>query len=204
MNFISLIREELGNLKQKDEGRKYIAHVVLTCGRSGVVLDGHDELDKPRTYSGYHMEFGFGNADEAGNFAVVLAEYDMFPKVIGDVVYLKSGECICNLLALVGAKRSLLMLHNEIALRDVRNRANRQANCELANIGKQVEASKAQIERLTALIEEGKLDGLSDKLRNTAIARVQYPEMTYSELAKLLCLTKSGLVNRLRTLLCIT
>ena len=40
------------------------------------------------------------------------------------------------------------LLHNEIVFRDLRNNANRKANCDTANIQKTVSTATAQIEML--------------------------------------------------------
>jgi len=97
----------------------------------------------------------------------------------------------------MGAGNSLLKLHNEIALRDVRNKANRLANCDTANIGKQVQTATQQIEA----IKQINMDKLSPKLREAAIERINNPEASYEELANILGITKSGVVNRLKKIL---
>ena len=45
---------------------------------------------------------------------------------------------------------------------------------------------------------DGSFSNLSSKLQATAIARVENPDATYEELAQVLQITKSGVVNRLR------
>ncbi|MCL2570419.1 MAG: DNA-binding protein WhiA [Firmicutes bacterium] len=154
---------------------------------------------------GYHVEFSFDNYDTAKDFSETLAAYDMFPKLMERnekvFVYLKSGECLCNLLALIGAGNALMDLHNEIALRTVRNNANRAANCDTANIQKQIDAAKHQIEFITNLAQSGALGRLSPKLQETALARLDNPDASYDELAKILCITKSGIVNRLKKIM---
>ena len=90
---------------------------------------------------------------------------------------------------------------DKIIMGIIRNNANRAANCDAGNIAKQVKAASHQI----ALIEEMKADGrlrkLSPKLQETAAARVENPDATYEELARLLHITKSGVVNRLRKII---
>ena len=151
---------------------------------------------------GYHLEFVFGDIEEGRALCEVLAIYDVFAKMIVRrsvwVVYIKNSDCICNLLALVGASKSLLKLHDEIALRDLRNVSNRRANCDTANISKQVTAASTQIEIIERLQQEGKLELLDDRLRETARARIENPDATYEELAHLLKISKSGIVHRLK------
>ena len=48
---------------------------------------------------------------------------------------------------------------------------------------------------------DGTLQSLSPKLQETAMMRVQNPDATYEELANMLGITKSGMVNRLRKII---
>jgi len=110
------------------------------------------------------------------------------------VVYIKSREDICNLLALIGASKALMDLNNEIALREVRGNANRRANCDSGNIAKQVATAREQVEVIKGL----DLERLDSKLREVAVARVENPEASYEELAEGLKISKSCLVHRMR------
>jgi DNA-binding protein WhiA len=77
------------------------------------------------------------------------------------------------------------------------NDANRQTNCDTANISKQISASERQI-KLFKNLDTSKL---SKKLQATIKMRIEHPDASYSELAELLGISKSGLVNRFRILL---
>ena len=191
MNFITQIKEELNSLTHQTEVAEYVATAFLNHATGSLTR-------------GYHIEFALDSYEEAGELSAILAMFEMLPKLIGRggkfVVYLKSGECLCNLLALVGANRSLMQLHNEIAMRDLKNNANRRANCDTANIAKQVNAAHTQIEVIIEMQRTGKLADLSPRLRETALARIENPDASYEELALLLGITKSGVVNRLRNL----
>jgi hypothetical protein len=159
----------------------------------------------PIPASGYHIDFTFENQNNARELCSLLAEYDILPKLTQrggtHVIYIKSSDCICNLLALMGATTSLVTLSDEIAVRDIRNRANRRANCDTHNIEKQVAAAAAQVEFIRGLKQSGRLARLPEKLRAVAEARLSAPDATYEELAAAVGLSKSGLVNRLRKIL---
>jgi len=150
---------------------------------------------------GYHVEFRLDDYNDANHLAEILAMFEMFPKMTGHsgkfVVYLKSGECICNLLALMGATGSLLKLHDAIAIRDMRNNTNRRNNFDTANITRTVETAHAQVEQLRNI----QLDQLPPKLQDTARVRIENPDASLEELATILGISKSGLVNRLKKLL---
>jgi len=147
---------------------------------------------------GYHLEFVCGDINEARALCDELAAHDVFAKAITadktTRVYIKDSESICNLLALVGANKPLLELHDKIAMRSVRNTSNRRANCDTGNINRQVTAAAKQIEAIK------NLENIPPDLAQTARARLENPDATYEELAEILGITKSGVVHRLRKL----
>lgn len=189
MNFIKEIKNELKQNNNRNEVAEYVVDLFLQFASGSIS-------------SGYHVEFSFDDYDRANEFAEVLAIYEMLPKLIGRgdkaIVYLKSGECLCNLLALMGANLSLLKLHDQIALRDLNNNSNRRRNCDTANLEKQVAAAYAQYDQIKKLQQSGELENLTPKLQQTANARLQNPDASYEELAEILGISKSGVVNRLR------
>jgi DNA-binding protein WhiA len=175
------------------QDREFASGVFLSTARSGIRLG-------ERQYSGYHIEFVFESFKNAQEFCDLLAVYEILPKLTERkntvVIYIKDSDCICNLLALVGATKCMMALSNEIAARAVRNQTNRRVNCDTHNIEKQISASRKQVEIITKLLESGCLT--DPKLRDVAKARLANPDASYEELAKTLGITKSGLVHRLR------
>jgi DNA-binding protein WhiA len=87
--------------------------------------------------------------------------------------------------------------------RDLRNRVNRQVNCETGNLSKTVEAAARQIEAIQRLEAAGKLQELPEALRQTAMLRLQNPELSLSELIPLHTptLSRPGLSGRIRKLM---
>jgi len=149
------------------------------------------------------MEFQFKNIDEARALCDMLAEHDIFAKLTTTPdnqhfrVYIKDSDSICNLLALAGANKTLFKLHDQIALRSVRNVSNRRANCDAANVGKQVTAAARQIEVIKSL------KNIPKNLESTASARIENPEASYEELGTILGISKSSVAHRLKRLLTI-
>ena len=90
---------------------------------------------------------------------------------------------------------------DKIIMGIIRNNANRAANCDSGNIAKQVKAASGQIALIQQMAADGTLQNLSPKLQETAAIRVENPDATYEELARLLHITKSGVVNRLRKIM---
>ena len=191
-NFIQEVREELKSIAPPNEVAEYLGRVFASYASGSIS-------------GGYHIEFALDSYEEASELSEILAMWEMLPKLIGRkgkfVVYLKSGECVCGLLLVMGANNSLMKLHNEIAMRDLKNNANRRANCDAANIEKQVVAAAQQVEHIKRMRDSGALYELPYKLRETAVARLENPDASYEELAQILGITKSGVVNRLRRLI---
>ncbi|MBQ7973904.1 MAG: DNA-binding protein WhiA [Clostridia bacterium] len=90
---------------------------------------------------------------------------------------------------------------DKIIMGIIRNNANRAANCDSGNIAKQVKAASHQITLIEQMKKDGTLQTLSPKLQETATVRVENPDATYEELAGILHITKSGVVNRLRKII---
>lgn len=114
------------------------------------------------------------------------------------VVYLKEGDSIIKLLALIGAHTSILNFENIRILKEMRNNVNRAVNCETANINKTVIAAIQQLESIQIIEEHLGLDQLSDSLRQAAELRAEHPEATLQELCEMCGTTKSGMNHRLR------
>ena len=87
--------------------------------------------------------------------------------------------------------------------REIINNSNRQKNCDIANVNKQVEASAKHLDAIERIDKIIGLETLKDDLRQTATARMENPEMTLSELSENLKITKSCLNHRLRKIVVI-
>jgi len=116
------------------------------------------------------------------------------------VLYIKSAEEIKDFIAFLPAPVSVLKLTDFMINRELKNRSNRQKNCDIANVNKQVEAATKQLASIEKIEKIIGLDTLKEDLRRTAIARMDNPELTLGELAELLNVSKSCLNHRLRKL----
>ena len=83
---------------------------------------------------------------------------------------------------------------------ELRNTANRIANCELNNIGRATAASYSQIELIEQLIDRGLISLLPDELEKTAMFRMENRDMSLSQMAGAITppISKSGLSHRLK------
>ena len=84
--------------------------------------------------------------------------------------------------------------------KDVRNKANRIANCDAANIDKVVDAAMKQIEDITYIEKTKGLDYLSDELRELAELRLDNVDMSLKEIGDNLTvpISRSGVNHRFR------
>lgn len=114
------------------------------------------------------------------------------------VVYLKEGDAIADLLALMEAEAAVEAFEVARNVREVRNQVNRLVNCETANINKTAAAAAKRIAEIRQLKGSGKLSRLPEPLQKTALARIEHPDATLSELAALLGIGRSGVNHRLR------
>ncbi len=154
----------------------------------------------------YHLEFVCGRKAQAEQLRDVLSEFQIEARIIGrkkyQVVYLKEGAGIVDLLNVMGAHVSLMELENMRILKEMRNSINRRVNCETANISKTVTAAGRQIEDILLIRDRYGFENLPDNLRQMAEVRLEYPDAALKELGGYLepVVGKSGANHRLRRL----
>ena len=166
--------------------------IFLACGS---LIDPNKE---------YHLEFVTPYFNLSNELQQLLSTLGINSKRIErkgvQVVYIKGSENIEDLLTFMGATMSSLEIMNIKILKDVRNKANRIANCDSANIEKTVEASARQITEIEYIEKKRGLDFLSDELREIAEIRLEYPELSLRELGQMLQkpLGRSGANHRMK------
>ena len=157
--------------------------------------------------TGYHLELNFSHYTPALETSEKLAEFGVLTKITrrrdSYIVYIKSAEEIKDFLAFLPAPVSVLKITDLIINRELSNISNRQKNCDLGNVNKQVEASVKQIDAIKKIKQTIGLDTLKPDLKKTAVMREQYPEDTLNELADRLSVSKSCLNHRLRKIVLI-
>ncbi|MDE6846253.1 MAG: DNA-binding protein WhiA [Lachnospiraceae bacterium] len=154
----------------------------------------------------YHLEFVCSERIQAEQLRDIIQEFQIEAKVIRrkkyDVVYLKEGAGIVDLLNVMGAHVSLMNLENLRIVKEMRNSINRRVNCETANISKTVTAASKQIEDILLIRDKYGFENLPDNLRQMAEIRLEYPDAALKELGGYLepVVGKSGVNHRLRRL----
>ena len=88
-------------------------------------------------------------------------------------------------------------------MKEFSNNMNRAVNCEIANKEKVRNAADTQIEAIYKIDEKIGISNLDESLREVAIVRCEYPDLTLSELGEMLKtpLSKSGVNHRLKKIL---
>ena len=170
----------------------------------GAFLAGGSVTDPEKRY---HLELDTGHAQASREVATLLTEMGFLPHSVrrggSSVIYFKQSEHIEDLLTTIGAPAAAMDIMTAKVDKEIRNGANRAMNCDLANVNKTIDAALEQKNAIQRLQENGRLERLPEKLRQTALLRLQYPEMSLSQLAEK-CdppVTKSCMNHRMRKLL---
>lgn len=172
----------------------FIAGAFLSCG----------SITEPMKE--YHLEFAVPFPELAEDLMKLLSSVGVTAKYAERkntyVIYLKDSEAIEDLLTLMGATMSSIELMNVKIFKDVRNKANRIANCDAANIERTLRASEKQIADIEYIMETEGLDSLTPELRNMAEVRIENPDVSLKELGEMLDkpVGRSGANHRLKKL----
>ena len=155
---------------------------------------------------GYHLEIVCDNEASALFLQSVMSFFEVESKFVQragkQVVYLKEGAQIVEMLRIMEAPKAVMELENVRIVKEMRGSINRQVNCEAANISKTVNAAVRQIEDIKYLAEEVGLDNLPVSLSEIAYLRLKHADTPLGALGEL-CdppLGKSGVNHRLRRL----
>lgn len=173
---------------------------------AGTFLGGGSiSVPSSKESNGYHMEWSFSSANQASRICEILAEFDVFAKLVARgenyICYIKGSGSIGTVLALLGATNSYLELENELVSREMRNLVNRQSNCINANIDKAVGAAIKQIEAIKTIENTVGLESLPKSLIEVANFRKNNTEATLTEIAESLGVSKSAINLRFRKII---
>lgn len=155
----------------------------------------------------YHLEIGIAQKNDTEKVLEYLKTFSIKSNIIEKnnqyAVYLKDGEEISKILALLGANKSVLRFEEIRVQREMNNKINRIVNCETANLNKTINASIEQIEAIRKLKETGNFEKLDDALKEIAEIRIENPNASLIELGKMLKkpVGKSGVNYRLKKIM---
>ncbi len=167
----------LAKIVQTDNNaRAYLAGAFLASG----------SVNSPEK-SNYHLEISVNTNEHAAFIVDLLKRFNIKAKIIerrnNQIVYVKSAEKIADFLRCIEADQGLLDYEDIRIARDFNNQMVRLNNMEVANEMKTVAASDKQLEDIKKLRKAKRFDKLDEKLKDVALLREEFPEMSLNELA---------------------
>ncbi len=172
----------------------FVAGAFLSCGT----------VSSPQ--KNYHLEFSVAYMNLSKSFVTLLQEMELSPRMTNrkgyHIIYFKESEQIEDFLYIMGASSAMFEMMNIKIVKEIRNSANRKANCETANIDKMIRAASPQISAILKIQDKKGLDYLPASLKEMAEIRLDNPEMSLQELTEMFDppLSKSGVNHRLKKL----
>ncbi len=151
----------------------------------------------------YHLEFSFDTEEEraAAKKILDMAGFDMRSSVRKGklLLYVKDSNRIQDFFALAGANKAAFDFINVKIIHEVRGDANRQINCDMANINKTIAAAEQLAEMIEEMREKNYIQGLPKELQETAVLRLENTQASIAELGALHNppISKSGVKHRL-------
>ena len=157
-------------------------------------------MTRPGGRGGHHLEFV--HADES--FVRRVVEYSRAPLSVVRrrgrwVAYTKSADGVTTVLAQMGLNDAVLEYEARAVLGEAKANANRVTNFDTANAGRTATAAAHQQRALEALDPER----LPRALREMLELRLEHPDASLAELARLGGLSKSAANHRLRRLVAV-
>ncbi len=155
----------------------------------------------------YHLELVTSHYNLSREMMSLLMDMDFDPKITirksSYVLYFKYSEGIEDFLTKIGAPICAMQMMATKIEKEVRNRINRQVNCETANITKTVDAAMIQLRAIEKLKESDSFSELPQELIDVANARLAHPQMSLSQLATVIepPICKATLNYRLKKLI---
>lgn len=156
----------------------------------------------------YHLEFDIQNNSLCETFIKLLNYNGIVNAGKSErkgncLAYFKDSEIIEQILLEMGAQNASFQIFEERSLRDMRNRVQRQTNCDNANLKKTSNAAAEQLIAIKKICEGDGLYSLPDDLREIAELRMNNPDMSLRELGENLDppLSRSGVNHRLKRLI---
>lgn len=188
-------QEEIANIKNQELLKAIVRGMYLGSG----------SVNNPENK--YHLEVTFSNESNMKLAISILEKLGIKTKKMimknKYYLYIKEGEEISKILALIGANKAVMKFEEIRIQREMRGKVNRLVNCKTANLNKTINASVEQIAAINKLKENGKFNKLNENLKEIAELRIENPDMSLIDLGKLLKepVGKSGVNYRLKKII---
>lgn len=194
------------------EGNNYISDGIYEgivknkcCKKAYIrgVFMGAGTMSNPE--KAYHLEFVCRTEAFASDLRKLInsfrdLEAKQYKRGKHYIVYMKKADYIADTLGIMGADSHSLKVETTWVGKAMRNKVNRMANCDNANVDKMVEASMKQAAAIAKIKNTKGLEWLPEKLREAARLRMENPDISLAALGEL-CdppLKKSGINGRLK------
>lgn len=155
-------------------------------------------------HKAFHSEFVLKNSELCAFSYDLLREFGINCKISkrksAEILYVKAGESLEDLFALLGASNAMLEIADVRILKQANNEANRGVNCINANIEKAARTAIRQADDIKLIISSIGFDAIPEQLKTVAEARLNNYEMNLSELAAEIGIGKSAVNYRLNKL----
>lgn len=203
----------LGMMEKDDDGYHLKAtepklHLTRQCCMRaflrGMMLGG-GTITNPE--QGYHLEIPCRDGDAQAAMAKCMQRLNIpihwSARRDQPFFYLKQCDQIVNFLTALGAHNAVMHIEDLRVKRQVLGTVNRAMNCDSANLQKQMNAARQQVEAIRRLRETDQFSALPPSLQAIALARLEAPEATLTELGQMLTppIGKSGVNHRMRRLM---
>ena len=188
-------QEEIANIKNQELLKAIVRGMYLGSG----------SVNNPENK--YHLEVTCSNESNMELAISILEKLGIKTKKMimknKYYLYIKEGEEISKILALIGANKAVMKFEEIRIQREMRGKVNRLVNCKTANLNKTINASVEQIAAINKLKENGKFNKLNENLKEIAELRIENPDMSLIDLGKLLKepVGKSGVNYRLKKII---
>ena len=153
----------------------------------------------------YHLEIVLNQEENLEDSIKILEKLRIRSKKMTtkNKYYIKEGEEISKFLALIGANKAVMRFEEIRVQKEMKGKVNRLVNCETANLNKTLNASIEQIAAIKKLQKTGEFNKLNNNLKEIAKLRLENPDMSLTDLGKILKepIGKSGVNYRLKKII---
>lgn len=156
--------------------------------------------------SSNHLSFAFRDKSFCDDVAVLLqlqkipTKYTFMSSATDTkqhFLYIYGLQNIADMLALMGASKSTLLLYNDITINEQKKQANRSLNCTIANIDKSINYCIQTVQYCQKIVDQNATHLLTKTLQQTLQTRLFNPQDPLQSLAVILGVSKSCVKNRL-------
>lgn len=186
-------------IRSEKNARAFIQGCFLASG----------SVNSPKT-SNYHLEMSAAHEELARSIVRTLERFSIPARITQrknmNVVYIKAGDKVADLLRLVNASNMLMAFEDQRISRDFYNQMRRLDNCELANEMKSMKAAENQLEAIDIIEKKFAKARIPQTVQETMALRRKFPEASITELCDEIyketgkIISKSGMKHRLRKL----